>query len=140
MTLRWRKYGESAWLKKFTLRKNMIDLSRVNATHIPEASDPHRPIKSVCLDRDDRSDVDTSLFVAHHYLGTWEQFTYRKDARLSDKRYKGWRMKEYGKRKAGDLVSDHARPWLAGFVRAVGQEEAARLLHRVGELDPFPQH
>jgi TorA maturation chaperone TorD len=47
-------------------------------------------------------------------------------------------MKEYGQRKAGKLVSDHVRPWLAGFVEAVGQEEAAQLLHRVGELDPIP--
>jgi hypothetical protein len=115
----------------------MIDLSRVNATHISEASDPHRPIKSVCLDRDDRSDVDTSLFVAHHYLGTWEQFTYRTDARLSDKRYKGWRRKEYRRRKAGNLTSDHTRPWLAGVFRAVSQEEEEKLLHRVGELDPI---
>lgn len=137
-TLRWRKYGESKWLRKFTLRKTMIDLSRVNASHIPEESDPHRPIKSVCPDRDDKSDIDTSLFVAHHYLGTWDQFTYRTDARLSDKNHKNWRMKEYGQRKAGNLVSDHVRPWLAGFVRSVGQEEAARLLHRVGELDPIP--
>lgn len=135
MTLRWRKYGESEWLKKFTLRKTMIDLSRINASDIPIKSDPHRPIPSVCRDRLDKSDIGTSLFVAHHYLGTWEQFTYRKDSRLSDVKYKKWRMKEYGNRKQGNLLSDDARPWIRGFVEAVGEEEAARLLYRVGQLD-----
>jgi hypothetical protein len=87
MTLRWRKYGDSEWLKRHTLRKTMIDLSRVNASHIPEKSDPHRPIESVCLIVN-KSDLDTSLFVAHHYLGTWSSLRTER-MRLSDKRYKG---------------------------------------------------
>lgn len=139
MTLRWRKYGESDWLRKFTLRKTLIDLSRVNHTDIPEKSDPHRPVETYCPDRTSTEDHGKSFFLAHHYLGTWEQFTYRTDSRLEDKKHKGWRMKEYGKRKSGDKTSHvDARPWLQGFVNAVGEEEAARLLDRVGVLDPIP--
>jgi hypothetical protein len=79
------------------------------------------------------------LYFAYRYLGAWEQFTYRKDSRLSDKAYKRWRMHEYGKRKKGNVLSDDIRPWrISGFVQAGGEEEAARLLHRVGKLDPLP--
>jgi hypothetical protein len=66
----------------------------------------------------------------HHYLGSWEQYSYRDDARDGGDAhsYETWQ------RKGSALVStdDEIRPWIGGFVNMVGNATALSLLEGAG--------
>jgi len=69
----------------------------------------------------------------HHYLGSWEAFSCRDDARMGS-----WRHSDNKWTKRAELneggADDNARPWIAGFVKQVGQDTAQELLEEVGVL------
>lgn len=44
----------------------------------------HRPVKDYCHPLPYNHSVDDSNLVVHHYLGTWQQFSFRNDARQGD--------------------------------------------------------
>jgi len=96
----------------------------------------HRPLESICMDHEKwRSENDTAL-VAHHYLGTPEQYFYRS----TDSRGEEYRRNRYEKlnQKIGSSESDIMKPWLEGFLGLVGKTEASLLLKGVGEVEPIP--
>jgi hypothetical protein len=126
-TLRWR------WHEKLSQGdpiKSMIDLSRVNEKEFrnQKNSNPHRPIKSYCPELN--RDFFQSSFIAYHYYGTWEQWSYRDDAR--NKRT----PEAYAKLSYNAGADDSARSWLQDFVQEMGHETASRLLEGAGRPGP----
>lgn len=151
LTLRWlrsgteKKYfttieGESCGIhRRAGPVKAIIDLKRLRIQdlyHENIEGNPHRPLESLCSDYDAFVPEDKVALVAHHYLGTIEQWTYR----VTDNRGAGYRIARY--KDMNDLIgrkqSDDLRPWLQGFVNSVGENEALALLKDVGRLEPLP--
>jgi hypothetical protein len=64
------------------------------------------------------------------YLGSWEQYSFREDARKGVIRtLETWKERSL---KKGGGVDDEVRGWLAGFVELVGEAAAIDLLGDVG--------
>jgi hypothetical protein len=69
----------------------------------------------------------------HHYMGSWESYSYRDDAR---------RGKEHSRKRFNERANvksvrndDEIRPWVQGFVDYVGEPLAKYLLQDAGEFD-----
>jgi hypothetical protein len=69
----------------------------------------------------------------HHYMGSWESYSYRDDAR---------RGKEHSRKRFDQRANvrsvmndDEVRPWIKGFVEYVGEPLARHLLQDVGKFD-----
>jgi hypothetical protein len=73
--------------------------------------------------------------LVHHYGGTWEQWSFRQDARRNLENDRTWEA--YTKLQLfEDGETGHIRPWLSEFVQRNGQELASALLKGVGEVPP----
>jgi hypothetical protein len=69
----------------------------------------------------------------HHYLGSWESYSYRDDARRG-KEHSRQRFDE--RANVRDVMNDdEVRPWIKVFVDFVGEPLARHLLQDVGEFD-----
>lgn len=138
LTLRWRKHAgpHMYWANKIS--KVMIDVSKVDWPELRPVESIHRPIKSLCSQRKLHIRPPDSVLAINHYLGSWEQYEYRNDARITDARVGELRSrKEYNKVKALDTgTNDDIRPWLQGFVENMGAAKAHFLLDQVGVLQP----
>lgn len=84
VTQRFRKHGPTDTVQG--LAKTIIDLSRVKTKFLSkrQAASPHRPIIHYCPLTLLKMKILDSPLVVRHYLGTWEQFSYRDDARKRD--------------------------------------------------------
>jgi hypothetical protein len=127
-TLNWR-YRATPPDSTDGLAKSIMDVSRIpsNVTVDVWAGSPHRPFDSMCAHAFPQR--DSLPLVIHHYLGSWEAFSFRDDARRGGLRT----VEKWQQRSAlryGD-ASDDARPWIRGFVDFVG-EDAAALLQDAG--------
>lgn len=80
-TLRWTWHAHPADYGTNRISKTMIDLSRVPPDVIRPVTSIHRPIESLCGRRKLHIQAADQVIVLHHYLGTWETFTYRQDPR-----------------------------------------------------------
>jgi hypothetical protein len=70
----------------------------------------------------------------NHYLGNWEYYSFRaNDPRKGAK--KNRRMWNEQSNQTDQSNGDEIRPWISGFVRYIGVEEAKHLLDGCG-LDP----
>lgn len=74
-----------------------------------------------------------NLLGIHHYMGSWESYSYRDDAR---------RGKEHSRKRFDERANvravmndDEIRPWVKGFVDYVGESLAMHLLQDVGKFD-----
>jgi hypothetical protein len=85
-TLRWRKHASNENGSANKISKTMIDLSRVAWKDLKPVDSVHRPIKSICGQRGLYIRMADQVFAIHHYLGTWEQFSYRDDSRNGKQR------------------------------------------------------
>jgi hypothetical protein len=129
-TLRWRKHAKRDDHTANGFAKTIIDVSRVNLTGLKSALNPHRPLKKFCkfAQVEDR----LSLFRINHYLGSWESYSARDDARKNTLRStEAWQFKTD---QAKDETDDNIRDWMNGFVRAQGQTKARDLLKGAGCL------
>ena len=74
------------------------------------------------------NDWETGLRI-NHYLGSWEEYSFRDDARRG-----GERSRETWEFQAADQdgTDDTIRPWLDGFVQTHGEDKAKQLLKDVG--------
>ena len=86
LTLFWRKHAgaEQYWANKIS--KVMIDVSQVNWEELVPVESIHRPIKSLCNKRKLHVRANESPLVINHYLGSYEQYVYRNDARQDEKK------------------------------------------------------
>jgi hypothetical protein len=128
MTLRWLISADD-----LVGPKNIVDLSGIPAEMIPrKKTHQHRVLEPICGEAGRTWTRKNSLLQVYHYIGTYEQFTFRDDARLSTKKAKGRnvRYERYTGRDIGR--QDDLRPWLKGFIDFVGKDEALRLLDGIG--------
>jgi hypothetical protein len=132
-TLRWRVQG--------TVRddgdgpgKAIVDVSRLPASANELASrgngtaSPHRPFGELCTNGWPPSNGLPLAF--HHYLGSWEEFSFRDDIRKGlDRSHLKWTDKSS---LDGGGVNDDARSGILGFVEMVGESDAVELLRDAG--------
>lgn len=146
-TMRWRKFGffeewfDSYWnatcgIVRQLPNKVVINLRRLTLTDLDRETNSgncHRPL-NICPSSIYGS-IKNTFLAAHHYLGTPEQYFYRK----SDKRGIGYRRARYEdvNQRFGGAETDVIRDWLQEFVQNVGTVEAAKLLEGVGKLQQF---
>jgi len=108
--------------------KAIIDVSKVEEEDFKEGANPHRPLKDVCPKA--FYNFDKLPIGVYHYLGSWESFSYRDDARDGHIRsYEKWADLAY---KRGGGPDDFLRPWIRGFVDLVGEEAAKHLFRDAG--------
>jgi len=132
LTMRFRKHAPLNSFKHNRLPKSIIDVSRVDVPDLV-VNDPHRPLLKYCRNVTSHIKVKDSPFVVRHYVGTWEQFTFRDDIRNHDgEREASEKFKSFQDLDNGD--DDGVRPWLTEFVNDVGSETAAKLLEGVGDV------
>ncbi len=126
--------------------KSFIDLSQPNPQRYihddwheseehknsPHRWSPHKAMSALCV-KEDRNRlvgikkmVRKERFTILHYLGSFESYSFRNDARQGGLRsYENW--KERSNQTVGEY-SNVVRPWLRGFVDLVGGPEVASYL------------
>jgi hypothetical protein len=137
-TLRWRWYRKFAGALTDGRGKSIVDLSRVQSASIfdnPRMTvNPHYAIKPLCMAKHEKSKnvmYRHAPFVAYHYLGTFEQWSYRKDARATVRLN---RTEHAIFQQLAEGENDSMRPWLNNFVSKEGDEIAHALLEGAGKL------
>ena len=132
LTFRWR------WHESYSdtfLGKCILDLSRVNASvHLDiREINIHRIVRSLCPKATMYISYEDSSLLVHHYVGSWEQWSFRSDPRSG----LGWtRTREvFEKRKVNFGQDESAREWLKSFVDKEGRELASLLLEGAGLLN-----
>jgi len=117
--------------------KSMIDVSKIEATSFNRLNtDVHRPVRSHCPRRDMYKRNIDSPFSVHHYVGTKEQWDFRKDAREGMKQRSDSRFEEYTLVRSA--VDESACSWLGDFCRENGLVAAQKLLKGVGNTTFTP--
>jgi hypothetical protein len=130
-TLRWRHH-KSPKIKAQD-GKSMLDVSRIPVATLESESSFTRP--HALLPECPSIYYHNKAFVRiNHYLGNWEYYSFRaNDPRRGAK--KNRRMWKEQSNQTDQSNGDEIRPWISGFVRYFGVEEAKHLLDGCG-LDP----
>jgi hypothetical protein len=82
MTLTWRKHAPLNSVKLNRVTKAILDVSQIPLEKM-EITNLHHPT-SYCSERLVTMRIRASYLVVRHYLGTWEQFSFRDDVRKVD--------------------------------------------------------
>jgi hypothetical protein len=135
LTQRWRWRAGLHNKKDNKHPKSMIDLKRI-ANFSRQDTDAHRPVRSECPKRNMYILNRESPFSVHHYVGSQEQFGFRRDAREGTKTRNGAKLDEYGQ--VRDDLDDTIGGWLKEFVQEHGYERAKALLEGVGNVSFSP--
>jgi len=135
VTLRYRHHARKGVHEWNKYEKVIIDVSRIPMDAFPaKALNIHRPLFYYC--RRDHPRYMTSLFRVNHYLDSWKAYTYRNDARSSQRQCKECYEEKSSGANAG--FDDDIRPWLKEFVQSVGRKKATMLLEGTGKFDALP--
>lgn len=133
LTLRWFHHAKPEQHHLNKISKVLLDVSQIQWSQLIPVDSIHRPIKEFCSQRKLHITSPESVLVINHYLGSWEQFSYRSDARIDDIRS----QKQYNKQATiSGGISHDIVPWLSGFVEKEGELNAKALLDGVGVLIP----
>ena len=132
LTLRWKYRSPFQSKHNNGMPKSMVDVSQI-ANYSRQETDAHRPVRSECPRRNLYMPNLVSPLVVNHYVGTYEQYTFRDDARAGMKQRDDERFAWYGTIQDG--VDASIAPWLGRFVQEVGLQEARRLLEGVGDAN-----
>jgi hypothetical protein len=138
-TLRWRyRYPDTAIVHNGP-GKTIIDVSRLGP-YVPfEVQNPHRPLVALCIMGSRYNDTKSSPFRVNHYLGSWEAFSFRDDARKGGQRSK--EIWEFHSNCSTVKRSDEAATWLVGFRNHVGVDKANAVLNEAGIPKSYiPKH
>jgi hypothetical protein len=136
VTLRWKWHGPLGSRKANRLPKSMVDVSTIVGPFDRQDTDAHRPVRSACPRRNLYTSNADSPLVVHHYVGSREQFLFRRDAREATEQRGEGRLGEYGLIRAG--MDESITGWLDRFSNRVGHHEAGRLLRGVGNVSFSP--
>ena len=142
-TMRWFYHAEFDEYDRNGLGKTILDLRRIQIPkpHFPYPVNPHRPFQDLC--RDPKRIVDLNqhaLLRVHHYISTWETYSFRNDSRKGAERSReAWEFRALSGSggdnsnggNAGNKTTD-AVPWLEGFVKYHRIEVATQLLEGAG--------
>ena len=130
LTFRWQYHPKNAMHSG----KNIVNVHKLE--EVPRRIfSVHQVLEDICAANfQGRLDHPESFLVAQHYLGTFEQYTFRDDPR--DKSVQDGRRSMYYERgREGTLQKEVAmQDWFGGFVDEVGLIEAQRLLADVGTV------
>eukprot|EP00980_Cylindrotheca_fusiformis_P017592 scaffold5517_cov135-Cylindrotheca_fusiformis.AAC.22 len=133
LTLRWRWRAALHSRKDNRNPKSMIDVSKIERANFSrENTDAHRPVRSHCPRQDLYVLNRLSKFSVHHYVGTREQWSFRRDAREGMKQRTPSRFEEYNQVRHG--LDDSVCGWLKDFCHTHGYEQARRWLEGVGNV------
>ena len=133
LTMRYAKHAHPTDYQKNKISKAIIDLTRVPEQEIVPVDSIHLPIRSICHQHRLHLKTSQSLLQINHYLGSFEQYTYREnDARLGKERsQEQWELQT----KLKNAQVDHSiQPWLSGFFK-FHPHVAPEVLQGVGELE-----
>jgi len=109
----------------------MIDVSKIQENSFSRANtDAHRPVRSHCPRRDMYKKNADSPFSVHHYVGTKEQWDFRRDAREGMKQRSESRFLEYSQLK--NAIDESTCDWLHKFSDKYGLQRTQKLLLGVG--------
>jgi len=126
-TLRFR-YMATNRIRRDGPAKAIVDVSKVTEDDYAQGGNPHKPLKALCPDI--WIDFGRLPIGVYHYLGSWESFSYREDARDGHIRsYEKWQGLA-GRQEGG--ADDVLRPWISGFVDLIEEEAAKPLLRDAG--------
>ena len=126
-TLRWRhRATERGEIEG--LAKSVMDVSKISKADFDGGGNAHRVSKRICPSPWIKY-KDSPLGI-HHYLGGWEAYSFREDARKGTLRSHDVWLERSQLQKGGS--DDIMRPWIRGFVNVVGESEARRLLYDAG--------
>ena len=126
-TLRWRYRTTSPRGMSDGLAKSIMDVSKLRPQDYTGGSDIHKAMKSICPHTWLKYDYPLGF---HHYLGSWEQYSYREDARKGQIRtHESWKARSL---LMGGGYDDEICGWVQGFVQQVGDDVAISLLKDVG--------
>jgi hypothetical protein len=108
--------------------KSVMDVSRLTSDALNGVTRVHRVFSAIC--RDSWVNYNRVPMALHHYLGSFEAYSYRSDARgPGHTSREAWLSRFAGR---DDGADDEVRPWLQGFVNLVGADEAFKLLQGAG--------
>ena len=137
-TMRWFYHANYSEFDRNGLGKTILDLARIQIPkpHFPHPVNPHRPFQNICRDPKRIADLNQHAFLrVHHYLSTWETYSYRNDSRRGGERSReAWEYRAISD--AGGKTRD-AVPWLDGFVRRFGRPQATKVLKDAGLPDHY---
>ena len=86
-TLRWLYHAAPQNYNQNRISKTVIDVSRIaQDSDLRPVDSIHRPLKQYCGRRKLHIRAPDQLLLIHHYLGTWEQYNFRRDARQGNER------------------------------------------------------
>jgi hypothetical protein len=133
LTFRWLQHNGH----EMEAGKNILYLPLLKLPDLPRSVESvHYTLPGLCP-KNTGDHLHTSHLQIQHYLGTFEQFTYRNDPRdVQDDRW--WKWHTRGKSPEPFHYDVGMTDWLSGFVATQGVAEAQRLLYRVGQLEPRP--
>jgi hypothetical protein len=129
-TLRWRVQGTRRD-EKDGPGKAIVDVTRLPNNAVELVRDDagiHRPFGNLCTHAWAPGNGLPLAF--HHYIGSWEEFSYRDDVRKGVDRSR-LKWEEQSAMQYGGY-NDDARDWIKGFVSVVGEDVAADLLRDAG--------
>lgn len=86
LTLRWRKHANPENHYQNKISKTLLDLSRIDWDMLVPVDSIHRPVRMFCGHRRLYIQSQDQVFLINHYLGTWEQYSYRNDSRMGVER------------------------------------------------------
>jgi hypothetical protein len=135
-TLKWQWRAALQDRKTNRNPKSMVNVKNIH-NFSRQDTDAHRPVRSACPQRDLYMLNRDSPFVVHHYIGTKEQYEFRKDARDGMKQRNPKRFAEYGQIKQGGK-DDSICGWLDDFVGTHGYEQSRKWLEGVGNVSYTP--
>ena len=113
--------------------KSFVDLSRVNLENNTYAV--HRVHDEHCQLL--HPPPGKNVFLIHHYLGPWSAYARPNDERKGQSR--NFQLWQYRSLLQSGGATDAARPWLKGFVDAMGLDVAQRLLEGAGMPPDAPE-
>ena len=142
-TMRWFYHAKFDEFDRNGLGKTVLDLRRIPIPkpHFPYPVNPHRPFQDLCRDPKRIVDLNQHALVrVHHYISTWETYSFRNDSRKGAERSReAWEFRALsgsgGDNNNGDDVSNKTTdtvPWLEGFVKSHGDKVATQLLEGAG--------
>ncbi|KAG7357844.1 hypothetical protein IV203_014431 [Nitzschia inconspicua] len=135
VTLQWQWHGRIDDTTLNRAGKAIVDVSQIPFSVMDlNRTDIHRPVMDYCSAESVWNTNTESFLILHHYIGSWEQWSFRSDPRQT-------RTKErYDKYKTLDVEHDDSiTSWLDEFVQQVGIETAKVLLEGTGRVQNIQQ-